>query len=73
MNRANWELFSIFYTEELTISTFEKAEDKIHSFSTIFHSIAEKCIPKTTTKSKRNKPWFNDECKKSIRKRRAAL
>ena len=73
MHRANWELFSIFCNEELNTSTFENADDKIHSFSKLLHGIAEKCIPKTTTKSKRNKPWFNDECKRAIRKRRAAL
>ena len=73
MNRANWELFSIFCNEELNSSTFENADDKIHSFSKLLHSIAVKCIPKTSAKSKRNKPWFNEECKRAIRKRRAAL
>ena len=38
-----------------------------------FIDIAEKCIPKTSTNYKRNKPWFNEEVKTAIKKRKTAL
>ena len=36
-------------------------------------SIAEKSIPKNSTPNKKNKLWFNKECKEAINKRKAAL
>ena len=36
-------------------------------------TIAEECTPKSSTQPKFNKPWYNNECKKAVRARRAAL
>ena len=35
--------------------------------------ISEECIPKSSTRSKRRNPWFNDECKTAMNKRISAL
>ena len=35
--------------------------------------LLKNCIPKTSTNYKRNKPWFNDEVKTAIKKRKSAL
>ena len=43
------------------------------AFTSVLHDISEKCIPKSSTRSKRRNPWFNDECKTAINKRKAAL
>ena len=43
------------------------------AFTSALHDISEECIPKITTRSKRRNPWFNDECKTAINKRKSAL
>ena len=43
------------------------------AFTSTFHDISKKCIPKSSTRSKRRNPWFNDECKTAINKRKSAL
>ena len=43
------------------------------AFTSALHDISEKCIPKSSTRSKRRNPWFNDECKTAINKRKSAL
>ena len=49
-------------------------EWKVHDDLCGKRQIAEKTIPKTSTKTKKKtKPWFNDDCKTSIQKRRQAL
>ena len=36
-------------------------------------NIAEEHIPKSSTSTKYNRPWFNEECKKAVRLRKATL
>ena len=43
------------------------------AFTSALHDISEGCIPKSSTRSKRRNPWFNDECKMAINKRKSAL
>ena len=43
------------------------------AFTSALHDISEECIPKTSTRSKRRNPWYNDECKTAINKRKSAL
>ena len=43
------------------------------AFTSALHDISEKCIPKSSTRSKRRNPWYNDECKTAINKRKSAL
>ena len=51
-----------------------QADDPIDRFTTTLHQIAIKTILRTSIKSKKKKkPWFNDDCKTSIQKRKQAL
>ena len=72
LNKANWETFSLLCEETITPDLFKTAND-IECFTKTLIDIAEKCIPKTSTNYKRNKPWFNDEVKLAIKKRKSAL
>ena len=73
MDRAHWGLFSFRCVEKLSDSSLNPTEDPIDTFTTTLHSIAEECIPKTSAKSKRHRPWFDDTCKRAVRLRRASL
>ena len=73
LNKADWPSFKALCEPEIN-ETILKAKDPIDNFTTILQKIAEKTIPKTSTKTKKKKkPWFNDDCKTSIQKRRQAL
>ena len=43
------------------------------AFTSALHDISEKCIPESSTRSKRRNPWLNDECKTAINKCKSAL
>ena len=59
--------------EKLNPEMFKIADD-IQAFTdTSLIHIAEKCIPKSSTRSKRNRPWFNNDVKNSINKSKSAL
>ena len=73
LNKADWPSFKALCESEIN-ETILKTKDPIDNFTTILYKIAEKTIPKTSTKTKKKKkPWFNDDCKTSIQKRRQAL
>ena len=73
LNKADWPSFKALCESEIN-ETILKAKDPIDNFTTILYEMAEKTIPKTSTKTKKKKkPWFNDDCKTSIQKRRQAL
>ncbi|MCG7877158.1 MAG: reverse transcriptase domain-containing protein [Candidatus Thiodiazotropha endolucinida] len=72
LSKANWENFNQLCNEKLKPEVFKTAND-IQSFTDELIHIAEKCIPKSSTRSKRNRPWFNDAVKNSINKRKSAL
>ena len=70
--KANWETFTTLCQERLTPEKFKTAAD-MSAFTSALHDISEECIPKSSTTSKRRNPWFNDECKTAINKRKSAL
>ena len=72
LKKANWEQFQLLCKEKLS-SKNEEVEDQMTYFTKTLLSIAEECVPKTSTSTKYNRPWFNDDCKDSLRLRRAAL
>ena len=43
------------------------------AFTSALHDISDKCIPKSSTRSKRRNPWYNDECKTAINKCKSTL
>lgn len=72
-SKANWKLFASLCDGRFTPGEFVNVDDPINKFSSMLLDIAEECIPKTSTSLKRNNPWFNEDCKKSTRERRAAI
>ena len=72
LNKANWENFMELCNEKLNPEMFKTADD-IQAFTDTLIHVAEKCIPKSSTRSKRNRPWFNKDVKNSINKRKSAL
>ena len=72
LKKANWETFTTLCQDRLTPEKFKTAED-MSAFTSALHDISEECIPKTSTRSKRRNPWYNDECKAAINKRKSAL
>ena len=66
--KADWPSFRALCEMEIN-NTMLQADDPIYRFITTLHKIS-----KTSTKSKKKKkPWFNDDCKISIQKRKQAL
>ena len=72
LKKANWETFTTLCQEQLTPEKFKTAED-MSAFTSALLNISKKCIPKSSTRSKRHNPWYNDECKTAINKRKSAL
>ena len=45
-----------------------KTVENMSAFTSALHDISEECIPKSSTRTKRRNPWFNDECKQPFSK-----
>ena len=73
LNKANWELYHLLCEESLKIDKFDNSLDPLDDFTSSLLDIANKIIPKTSTNPKKNKPWYNDECKDAIKQRKQAL
>ena len=54
LNKADWPCFKALCESEIN-ETILKAKDPIDNFTTILYEIAEKTIPKTSTKTKKKK------------------
>ena len=52
LKKANWETFTTLCQEQLTPKKCKTAED-MSAFTSALHDISEKCIPKSSTRSKR--------------------
>ena len=50
LNKADWPSFKVLCESEIN-ETILKAKDPIDNFTTILYEIAEKTIPKTSTKT----------------------
>ena len=74
LNKADWATFKQLCEEEIHPEMFEDGDDPIALFTDHLCEIAERTIPKSSTKpKKRNKPWYNDECRDALKARRDAL
>ena len=71
-NKADWDRFAGLCKEKITADTFQHDTDPIESFSNLLINIASDCIPKTSTIPRIKKPWFTENCKDSIKKRKKA-
>ena len=73
LTKADWPSFKALCETEIN-DTILQADDPIDRFTTTLHQLAIKTIPRTSIKSKKKKkPWFNDDRKTSIQKRKQAL
>ena len=57
----------------LTPEANKNNEENILYFMNTLLNIAEEHIPKSSTSTKYNRPWFNKECKKAVRLRRVTF
>ena len=58
----------------LKVFTEEGVDDPIALFTAKLNNIAEKNIPKTSTVTKKiDKPWFDENCRNAIEKRKKSL
>ena len=73
LKKAKWDDFKRLCSFQLISENNIENEDHLIVFTKTLFSIAEECIPKTSTSTKYNKQWFNEGCKKAIRLRKAAL
>ena len=74
-NKANWDQYNFLCEQELSLESFRNFMfDPVDRFSITLLDIADRFIPKTSgNKTTKNKPWFDEDCKTAIRKRRAAV
>ncbi|WP_143556280.1 hypothetical protein [Solemya velum gill symbiont] len=72
MSKANWALFESMCLEKLTKIPINSTA--IDDYTSIRLTIADGSIPKTSGKSIAwGNPWFNDDCKEVIAKRKRDL
>ena len=69
--QADWTTFKTLCSQQLNNDIFE-SDDPVNDFSNKLLEIAEQTIPKSSIKPKPKKPWFDDECKQSIKERKKA-
>ena len=74
LSKANWAQFQTLCAARLLEDIVRKADDPIETFASILINIAEETVPKTSTKSKKDrKPWFTDDCTIAIKQCKGAL
>ena len=73
LEKANWDGFKTSCLAQLTPEANKSNEENILYFTNTLLNIAEEHIPKSSTSTKYNRPWFNEECKKAVRLRKATL
>ena len=72
-NKANWEKFAFLCIKNIKTKILSDPEPII-LFTCILQTIMDDTIPKTKAKgSNMTKPWFDEECKEAIAKKKKAL
>ena len=73
LGKAYWDGFKTSCLAQLTPEANKNNEENILYFTNTLLNIAEEHIPKSSTSTKYNRPWFNEECKKAVRLRKATF
>ena len=73
LGKANWDGFKTSCLTWLTPEANKNNEENILYFTNTLLNIAEEHMPKSSTSTKFNRPWFNKECKKAVRLWKATL
>ena len=72
--RADWNTFKLECDRILCqINIHSNAQEQYSTFLKSLYQICERTIPKTTSKIKKNRPWFTNICKDSIKTRNKQL
>ena len=70
--RADWDKYESLCADGITEDILD-SPDPAESFTEAIISITNLTVPKSSGSRKPRKPWFNDECRAAIKKRRASL
>lgn len=74
LHRADWKHYRQLCQEQIKLETHLISNDPIEKFTETILTIADKCIPKSSTDSKKPfYPWWNNNCGDAIKKRRKAF
>jgi len=74
LHRADWVSYTTMCEAQLNSNNYDETLDPVEYLTSTITTIANKCIPKSTTNSLiKRKPWFNDQCKAAITERKRAL
>ena len=68
LDNANWEIFKETRKNKLTHK--ETNHNIVEHFTKTLTEIVKNCIPRNSAPNKRNRPWFGNECRKTIILRR---
>ena len=71
LDKADWQIFMEKCKNRLT--HIETNHHIVELFTETLIEIAKECVPKSSTPNKCSRSWFDNECRKAIRLRRAAL
>ena len=69
LGKANWVGFKTSCLARQTPEVNKNNEENILYFTNILLNIADEHIPTSSTSTKYNRSWFNEECKKAVRLR----
>ena len=73
-SKAIWNKFEILCEQTITHDKFGDCDDPTKFFSSLLIDAAKQSVPQTSTNPKRpDKPWYNDDCKQSVKDRKQAL
>ena len=70
--RANWGKYTAL-CENITSTTVDNAEEAVQNFSKALLHAAKRTIPMTKQHNRSMVPWWNDECSRAKRRKRAAF
>ena len=71
LGKGNWDGFKTSCLGQLTPEANKNNEENILYFTNTLLNIAEEHIPKSSTSTNYNRPWFNKEYEKAVRLHRA--
>lgn len=71
--KANWEKFRQLCQSKLIPKSNNQKMDLTTFFTETLLTIANESVPKMSPSIKKSKPWFDTECRKAVKIRRAAL
>ena len=73
LSKADWNSFESLCALTITEDLLDTCDDPVLKISELIIEAAKQAIPISSGKSRRiRRPWFDDECKRSIRLRNAA-